>query len=288
MGMALDLWLHVQVSTSDVWEIEVKGVDCDQISSDVGENIIALEFIKTATERLGLKLNTRFKFSITNEIPLTRGLGSSASAIVSGIAAAFAMAGYDLQDPQILDRISLEAMLVEGHPDNVMPATHGGLQISLSTTKASVVKTRIPFPAEDLQCLVYIPHAPVSTSAARSILPSEYNREVCVRAISRAALFVATLLNRGPYSPNLRTCMDDEIHEPHRRLLCPDFDLIKRESHSSDKILAVFLSGAGPTTIILCTDVAHVTTHLLSRHPDLQSRGHFRSLAVIQSPLLCS
>ncbi|EZG68098.1 homoserine kinase [Gregarina niphandrodes] len=137
--MALDLWLEVHVCVSDTWLVEVGGQEPEGISSDPAKNLIIRQFLNTI-ERLNMcydEGSTAFRFHIKNDIPLSRGLGSSAAAIVAGISTAYSMAGYSIDQRDIQEEIGLLATQVEGHPDNALPAALGGFQIAVYHPRSS-------------------------------------------------------------------------------------------------------------------------------------------------------
>ena len=174
------------------------------------------------------------------DIPLGRGLGSSASAIVGGLVAANTIAGNRL------DRDALLALAVEleGHPDNVTPALVGGM--TLSYTLASEHRyVALPVP-EDVQIIVAIPDFQLNTAKARAVLPARISRQDAVFNGSRTALLVAALYERR--YELLAAAMDDRLHQPYRAALVPGMTGAIAAGYAA-QALGVALSGAGPTLI---------------------------------------
>ena len=178
--------------------------------------------------------------AIANELPLSAGCGSSAAAIVAGIAARCALAGM----PPDLDAICSEAIAIEGHPDNVAAAVYGGFTIA---SEGPIVR-RIDPPA-GLAFVLAIPTERLSTAAARAALSSSASRADAVHNVQRVALLVSTL-HTGRLD-DLVPALSDRLHQDARSHLVPTF---ARLSTCAGRIgaLGVTLSGAGPSVLIWC------------------------------------
>jgi len=177
-----------------------------------------------------------------DSIPLTRGLGSSAACIVSGLFAANEISGAGLSRDGLLQM----AAEIEGHPDNVAPAFLGGIVAGVMDA-GNLVYCKLDAPKlKELAFAVIIPDFPLPTEQARLILPKYYHREDVVFNASRTALLTAALIN-GRFDL-LRTAMQDTIHQPYRSKIIPGMDDIINECLDQGA-LGVFLSGAGPALI---------------------------------------
>lgn len=180
-----------------------------------------------------------------DEIPMTRGLGSSAACIVSGLLAANCLSGKNYS----IDTIAQKAARLEGHPDNSNPALMGNMIISAMYDKGmKCVKLDVP---RNLIFAVMIPDFALSTSESRSVLPDKYTRSQAVFNSSRTGLLVASMMTGN--LDNLRVAMDDAIHQPYRKKLIRGYEEIfnaARENGSK----AEYLSGAGPTLMAVVTD----------------------------------
>jgi len=177
-----------------------------------------------------------------DNIPLARGLGSSAACIVSGLIAANELSGSGLSREELLQI----ATNIDGHPDNVVPAFLGGVAVgAMDNGKLIYHKLNVP-KLKELAFAVIIPNFPLPTEHARSVLPKKYSRDDVVFNSSRTALLTAALVD-GHFGL-LKTAMQDAIHQPYRSKLVPGMDDIFKEclDHGA---LGVFLSGAGPTII---------------------------------------
>lgn len=224
---ALSLTLTVEVEETGTFAVET---DLD-VATDKDNLIVrAFESLHSADD---------FTFRISSEIPLTGGLGSSASAILAGVAAAdhiFEL-GTDLLR---------QATQIEGHPDNVAASLYGGFVVC-----AGGAVTRIEPPA-GLEGIVAFPPpaAPVPTSAARAALPPDVPMGETVATIGNAANVVLGL-ERGDLEL-LGRGLTDVLHQPRRAHLYPDSAALVEAARGFGAIGAT-ISGAGPTVLIWTT-----------------------------------
>lgn len=192
------------------------------------------------------------QITMTNRIPLSRGLGSSAAAIVGGMVAA----NLFLRSPFSREEIFQEAARMEGHPDNVAPALFGGMTIVLREGDDF-----FPFPLnlpllKSLKIILAIPDFHLSTSMARKILPEKLLLSDAVFNVGRASLLIASLagiVQGGRLaSPEqlLSLAMEDRLHEPYRKKLVPGYDRV-REAALGKGALGVTISGSGPTVLAI-------------------------------------
>ncbi|MCX7625495.1 MAG: homoserine kinase [Candidatus Sumerlaeaceae bacterium] len=181
---------------------------------------------------------------ITIEAPIARGLGSSASAIVGGMAAANLLLGNRI--PQ--DQLVAEMISMEGHPDNIVACFFGGLTASLVTE--SEVYVRKYFPAENLRCVLVVPDYQLSTARARKVLPRSIPVRDAVFNLARIPFLIDKLCS-GDLS-GLAVIMDDRLHQPHRRKLIAEYDVVESEAMRAGAC-AVCISGSGPTMLALAT-----------------------------------
>lgn len=175
-------------------------------------------------------------------IPISRGLGSSAAAIVSGLYAA----NFLLDNYYSIDDIINFATELEGHPDNVVPAILGGMVIS-TTEEDTVLYSSVSFP-KDIVFNVMIPDFKLSTSMARGVLPISYSRSECIFNVSRVSMLINSLVTCD--YEKIRPCLKDAIHQPYRLVLINDSQSIMDKSKELNS-LGEFISGAGPTLIAL-------------------------------------
>ncbi|MDA1215515.1 MAG: homoserine kinase, partial [Chloroflexi bacterium] len=177
--MALGLWNHIQLQWGGPMEVTLKGEGSNHIPRDK-RNLIYRAAQRVMSE-LGVS-DTEFRVTANQEVPLSRGLGSSSCAIVGGLVAANAL----FDDPIPLPRLLEIATDMEGHPDNVAAALLGGCRIVVQEG-SELQAAPVPLPA-DLQCVVYIPDQPMPTRQARAVLPLKVSRRDAVFNIGRTAL----------------------------------------------------------------------------------------------------
>jgi homoserine kinase len=178
---------------------------------------------------------------VDNQIPLARGVGSSAAAFVAGAAAALRARGEAVAP----DRVFRIAAEMEGHADQAAAAVYGGLVLA----PAEGMPMRLPI-HPSLRPVVAVPEARLPTSEARAVLPDRYDRDVVIRSVARTAALTAGLITGDPEL--LAAAHGDEIHEAHRDALSPDvgklIDLARRAG-----ALHAARSGAGPSVVAITT-----------------------------------
>lgn len=181
-------------------------------------------------------------FDLEADIPVSRGLGSSAACIVMGIMAAFDIMGRDFDKKEILKI----ATSLEGHPDNVAPAIFGGAVVSiLENDQVYLEKIAI---SDKFKFLALIPDFRLSTKKARDVLPETYPKADAIFNISRVAMLVLAL-ESGSVA-NLKIALQDKIHQPYRFKLIPEIEKIEKIIEDS-KAIAYYLSGAGSTIMLV-------------------------------------
>jgi homoserine kinase len=224
--MAAALALHLELEVEETGEF---AVETDLPVPRGRENLAVRAF-----ERLHSA--DGFTFRIRSEIPLSGGLGSSAAAIVAGLAAADHMFELDA------DLLALASEL-EGHPDNVAAALRGGFVICAD---GDTVRFE---PPTGLEALAVVPAEPVRTRAARAALPAEVPLGEAVFNVAHAALLTLGLA-RGDWDLVARG-LHDRLHEPRRASLYPrSYELVLRARELG--ALGATISGAGPTVLVWC------------------------------------
>ena len=193
--------------------------------------------MKKCFEKIDYK-PTGIRIKMQCDIPVSRGLGSSAACILAGVMAANEMAGGPLNKAEILE-IAVE---IEGHPDNIAPALYGGMAVSIKDEeKIYVEKIKL---SSELKFCALIPDFTLSTQMSRSVLPKEIPYKDALFNIGRTALLIAAL-NNGNLDMIKIGC-EDKLHQSYRGKLINNYeDIIRKCGELNSK--AVFLSGAGPT-----------------------------------------
>ena len=199
-----------------------------------------------------------------SDIPMTRGLGSSSSAIVAGIELANQLGDLNLTPQQKVEW----ATKLEGHPDNVAPAILGGLVVATYDAKSQEVDYLQKEIQSDIQGIALIPDFELSTKASRQVLPSEFLYSKAVQASSRSNVLVAALWQED-WENVSRIVEKDLFHEPYRETLIPFLAPVRKLAKEKEAI-GTYLSGAGPTVMVLSskdkstTIVEHLQEHLPS------------------------
>jgi homoserine kinase len=239
--MALEWWNDVQIDVSNSPVVRVLGEGADTLSKR--EDNLVYRAAQALFREVG-EDPPSLAISCNNRIPLARGLGSSATAIVGGLMAANAICSHPLTQ-QCLLRL---AVSLEGHADNVTPALLGGCQVVVHDGDSVVADTvRLP---PDLTTILFVPDVSMSTRKARAILPKTVSREDAVYNLGRVALLVNSLCTGN--LDNLRVATQDRLHQPARETIFPAMKYIFRAAHDAGA-LGVFLSGGGSSVMALAT-----------------------------------
>ncbi len=196
-----------------------------------------------------------FTLRATSEIPVSRGLGSSAAALVAGASIANALMELGLSDDEIADACAI----VEGHPDNVTASVRGGATLALRTVESTMAGgPHVPRGGllitplavhESLTFVFAIPEFPMSTAQARSALPPMVTHTTARAAVARGAALVCGLATGD--ARLLRTALDDLLHVPYRRTLVQAYDAVTAAAMNGGAFGAT-LSGAGSGIVAIC------------------------------------
>jgi homoserine kinase len=240
-GLALTLYNEFEVEEAD--GIFIESYPENEFLKNP-ENNLFIKVVKYLCEAEGKTFHGA-KLKQTVNIPVARGLGSSATAIVAGILTGFAVHKKPLTDEEFFK----VAYLFEPHPDNLLPAWKGGLIAALKTEDKTYY-SKIDFPQE-LKAVVVIPDFELSTELARSVLPKELPLKDAVFNIQRASLFIRALQEKR--FDLLKVAMEDRLHQPYRKSLIPNFDKVIQYAYDSGAVGAS-LSGAGSTMLALALD----------------------------------
>lgn len=237
MGLALDLYLTLEIEESKQWNVYSTSKELKDFPSDE-TNFICQVALKTA-EHYGVELHP-CNIKMDSDIPLARGLGSSASAIVAGIELADTVGGLHLTKQEKL----FEATKWEGHPDNVGASIYGGLVVGCYQQNDVDMLAFTDLPIE---VVVVIPQEILLTKAARDVLPEVYSRQDAVQASSTANLLIAALLSQNWMLAGKMMEMD-VFHQPFRKPLIGSYQEIE-DLAKVNGAFGVALSGAGPTMV---------------------------------------
>lgn len=231
LGLALNLYNTCEFINSK---------DTKAFEENIKSNLIYKSYAHTF-EVYGEK-TPPVEFKLESDIPMSRGLGSSAACVVMGIMAALSVMEKDFDKKEIL-KIATE---IEGHPDNVSPAIFGGATASIyDYGQVFVEKFNV---SDKIKFLALIPDFKLSTKLARQALPETYTRYDTVFNLSRLSLLILSLISGD--EKNLKVALEDKIHEPYRFKLIPEIEQIEKIIDESPA-LGHYLSGAGSTLMIL-------------------------------------
>ncbi len=184
------------------------------------------------------------KITIKTNIPVARGLGSSASVIVGGLMAANKLLGNPADDAVLLS-IASE---VEGHPDNVTPALFGGFCLSSMEDDGSVSYSKIDWP-KDWKFTVLIPDYELDTRIARSVLPESVSIPDAAYNVRKCAMLVDAVYRQD--SELMKKSLKDKLHQPYRENLIKGFKELNELLANKEDILGCVISGAGPTILVI-------------------------------------
>ncbi|MEA1961930.1 MAG: homoserine kinase [Bacillota bacterium] len=243
LGMALSLFLEVNMAFSSENSIECYGVDADELNKELEKNLI-MQAAKMVLEKAG-RSDQCLHIQINNEIPLGKGLGSSAAAIVAGMFGANELLGK----PYPRDRVLAWAVEMEGHADNIVPAVMGGLTTALlSDHKVQCYKITPPV---QLKMVLAVPDFELPTPQSRSVLPAQVTFGEAVQMMQKSCFLLASLSN-GDFE-NIQGAMNDELIQPKRKMFIPAFDQVVNSALEAGA-RGVALSGAGPSIIAMTVD----------------------------------
>ena len=239
LGISLNIYNEYEFELKENKGLFFEGVEEEFQSED---NIIFMA-IKKVFDKYDFKFNgIRIKI-IKQDIPISRGLGSSSSCIVAGLIGAFALMGKEINRDEILSL----AVEIEGHPDNVCPAIFGGLVSTIMVDNKKPLYNCVEV-KDGVKFIALIPRFKLSTEKARAILPKEVPFRDCIYNIGRAALLISCFSN-GNYAL-LKEATKDRIHERFRSKLIDNFDEVYNKSLELGAF-SCFLSGSGPTLMAI-------------------------------------
>jgi homoserine kinase len=220
--------LECRYQPASEWQITVSGRDAQSIPTD-GSNLIR--------QTIAQYTPARFQLHIHNEIPVGKGLGSSAAALT----AALRIAKPEWQPRELLN----ECAKLEGHPDNAAASVLGGLVAAMMSPDGETTAVQIPLP-RGLALAVIVPNYPLSTAKARAALPACYPLADVVFNLQRTAVLTAALATGDLES--IGRALEDRLHHPYRAPLIAG--LTEALAHQSPGLLGCVLSGAGPSVLV--------------------------------------
>jgi len=262
IGAALSLYNRFQFSrlepsATEKLKITVTGQEAAKVKTD-DSNLAYIAFVKLY-DRLN-QSPPPVDIHIDMQVPLARGLGSSATAIVGGLVGANELAGAPLSQVEVM-QLAIE---LEGHPDNVVPALLGGCRLAASNPPPQPPLTTggqgggsweicdIPW-QPNIVPVVAIPDFELSTAEARKVLPADYSKADAIFNAAHLGLLVRALETGNENW--LRCALQDKIHQPYRQSLIQGYEAVQQAALNAGAC-GMVISGAGPTLLAL-TDVAN-------------------------------
>ncbi|MEG5162767.1 homoserine kinase [Microcoleus sp. AT3-A2] len=251
IGAALSLYNRFQFSrlepsATEKLKITVTGQEAAKVKTD-DSNLAYQAFLKLY-DRLN-QSPPPVAIHIDMQVPLARGLGSSATAIIGGLVGANELAGKPLSQVEVM-QLAIE---LEGHPDNVVPALLGGCRLAASNTPSGSWEIcDIPW-HPNIVPVVAIPDFELSTAEARKVLPADYSKADAIFNAAHLGLLVRALETGNENW--LRCALQDKIHQPYRQSLIKGYEAVQQAALNAGAYEMV-ISGAGPTLLAL-TDVAN-------------------------------
>jgi homoserine kinase len=238
LGMALEIYLECRFRPAASLTISASGRDAGCISTG-DDNLIWQTALNVAAD-VGATLPA-IQLDIQNDIPIGKGLGSSAAALTAGVIIADALLQLHWKPLRILD----EAARIEGHPDNVAACVLGSIVASAIDSGGVARAVRLELP-ERYGVAVVVPDFDLPTVQAREVLPKQYSREDTVFNVQRSALLVAALTAGATWA--FPAALEDRLHQPYRAPLVPGLDEITKLR--APGLLGCALSGAGPSIVV--------------------------------------
>ncbi|MCO5177315.1 MAG: homoserine kinase [Thermomicrobiales bacterium] len=275
LGMALDLWMQVDITRVDDPSGDIRVINCEDL---LGGGNLVVEAMQVTANRYGRTLPA-CELSVRSDIPVARGLGSSAAAIVAGIHATAFLLDLELDSSDVVD-IGGE---MEGHADNISASELGGVTVSFRAEHgwiAEVLAAELPWTVVAL-----VPDSPAFTSEARGILPTAIPMSDAAANIGRAAMLALAL--REGRSDLLRESTRDRLHQPYRAAIFPHLNPVIDAALAADA-LGAGLSGAGPTILAFAdsADADAVATAMEATAAEHGFAGRALPLAVAPGALV--
>lgn len=235
LGLAINLKNRVSIKPAKFNSVSLKGEGAN--NPKLKNNNMFISTFNDFYENIAQK-KQNFRFEFHNEIPLSRGLGSSSAVIISAIASAYAIADMKIDKQNLLNL----ALSYESHPDNITPAVMGGFTVAtVKDHEVNFIKKEMP---KSLKAVVVIPNRPISTTASRKVLPFKYSKEDTIFNISHSSLLAAAFFAED--WKMLREASQDRIHQYYRMKQMPELFAVQKTALKNGALMST-LSGSGST-----------------------------------------
>jgi len=283
LGMALPIYNFITIEET---VLPGTGIEINVISETDSDDEFAIEHIPKdenniiykAVEMLYNSIGqspSELKINIRSQIPIAKGLGSSAAIIVGGLIAANELLGRPADEAALLS-IATE---VEGHPDNVTPAILGGFVLTSQEDDGSIVYRRLNWP-DEWHLTVCIPDYELATDISRSVLPKEVSLKDAAFNSRRVAMLMEALHTKD--AELMKLALQDRLHQPYRTKLVPGLQEIMDNLKHEENVIGCVLSGAGPTILIISqrNNLDRIKSIVADTWADLNVKTDIRTLKV--------
>ena len=263
LGLAVDIKNKVSIKPAKFNSVSLKGEGAN--NPKLKNNNMFISTFNDFYENLA-KQKQNFRFEFHNEVPLSRGLGSSSAVIISAIASAYAITDTKIDKDKLLNL----ALSYESHPDNITPAVMGGFcSAMVKDHEVHYLRKELP---KSLKAVVVIPNRPISTNESRKVLPFKYSKEDAVFNISHSSVLTAAFFAED--WKMLRMASEDRFHQYYRMKQMPELFAVQKAAYRNGALMST-LSGSGSTFFNLCyaEDAKKLTSALKEQF------GHFRVFA---------
>ena len=257
LGLALNIRNQVIIKPARFHSVSLKGEGSD--NPKLKDNNMFISTFNDFYHNLSSK-KQQFRFEFQNEIPLSRGLGSSSAVIISAIASAYAIEGIKLDNKKLLNL----ALSYESHPDNITPAVMGGFTVStIHENEVYFIRKEIP---KTLKAVVVIPNRAISTNLSRKTLPFKYSKEDAIFNISHSSLLTAAFMSEDWRM--LKKASKDRFHQYYRMKQMPELFAVQKVALRNGALMST-LSGSGSTffNIVYSKDAPRVVKKLQENFP---------------------
>ncbi len=235
LGLAINLRNTVNIVPSKFHSVSLKGEGSK--NPKLKDNNMFITIFNDFHKNISNK-KQQFRFEFQNEVPLSRGLGSSSAVIISAIASAYAIEGMELSKQKLLNL----ALQFESHPDNITPAVMGGFTVAtVDDNEVNFIRKKLP---SNLKAVVVIPNRPISTHLSRKTLPYKYGKDDTIFNVSHSSLLTAAFMSED--WDMLRSASKDRIHQYYRMKQMPELFSVQKIALRNGALMST-LSGSGST-----------------------------------------
>ncbi len=235
LGIAIKLKNQVIIKPSKFHSVSLRGEGSNNPMLKDNNMFVAIfnDFYHNLCQK-----RKNFRFEFINEIPLSRGLGSSSAVIISAIASAYAIQGIELPKEKLLNL----ALAYEAHPDNITPAVMGGFNVAaVENNEVKFITKSIP---KSLTSVVVIPNRSISTNLSRKTLPYKYSKEDAIFNVSHSSLLTAAFMSES--WDMLKIASLDKVHQGYRMKQMPELFEVQKVALNNGALMST-LSGSGST-----------------------------------------